>query len=44
MISRRHIAVAASILLTSFATFAQNNTVRLVVPFPPAAPLTLPHA
>ena len=38
MISRRHIAVAASLLLASVSTWAQNNTVRLVVPFSTGGP------
>ncbi len=38
MISRRHMAIAASVLLASFGTFAQNNTVRLVVPFSTGGP------
>ena len=38
MISRRHIALAASLLFASFGSFAQNNTVRLVVPFSTGGP------
>jgi tripartite-type tricarboxylate transporter receptor subunit TctC len=38
MISRRHIAVAASFLFASFGSLAQNNTVRLVVPFSTGGP------
>jgi tripartite-type tricarboxylate transporter receptor subunit TctC len=38
MISRRHIALAASMLLASVGTWAQSNTVRLVVPFSTGGP------
>lgn len=38
MISRRHAAIAASLVLASFASLAQNNTVRLVVPFSTGGP------
>jgi len=38
LISRRHIALATSLLLASFSSFAQNNTVRLVVPFSTGGP------
>jgi tripartite-type tricarboxylate transporter receptor subunit TctC len=38
MISRRHWAVAASLLLSASFSFAQNQTVRLVVPFSTGGP------
>ena len=38
MISRRHIAMAISLLLAAGCSFAQSNTVRLVVPFSTGGP------
>ncbi len=38
MISRRHIAIAASLFIASFSSTAQINTVRLVVPFSTGGP------
>ena len=38
MISRRHIAMAISLLLAASCSFAQSNTVRLVVPFSTGGP------
>jgi tripartite-type tricarboxylate transporter receptor subunit TctC len=38
MISVRHIAISASLLFATFGSFAQNNTVRLVVPFSTGGP------
>ena len=38
MISRRHLALAASLLYATSFSFAQNNTVRLVVPFSTGGP------
>lgn len=38
MISRRHWAVAASLLFSTSFSFAQNQTVRLVVPFSTGGP------
>jgi len=38
MISRRHIAIAASLLWAATSSFAQSNTVRLVVPFSTGGP------
>ncbi|PUE30908.1 hypothetical protein B9Z35_07625 [Limnohabitans sp. Jir61] len=38
MISRRHIAIAISLLLAASCSFAQSNTVRLVVPFSTGGP------
>jgi tripartite-type tricarboxylate transporter receptor subunit TctC len=38
MISRRHLALAASLLCATSFSFAQNNTVRLVVPFSTGGP------
>ncbi|MEY4490324.1 MAG: hypothetical protein RLY41_130, partial [Pseudomonadota bacterium] len=38
MISRRHIAIAAIYSLAASLSFAQNNTVRLVVPFSTGGP------
>jgi tripartite-type tricarboxylate transporter receptor subunit TctC len=38
MISRRHIAIAASLFLAATSSYAQSNTVRLVVPFSTGGP------